>query len=445
MLKFFTDLASALDALRRHAILFLLGVTIVALALLGRSWLDAHDAAARLQATLSAQQKTITDADQRQTTRDAQLTQTLAQIAAAKEKVQTPAQAATALTQAIPQLIAGEPGGLTLPSPITIQLPTATSAAKSSLAAKSSAQKSGAANSSAQNTNAPSATGDVVAQFGAALASATNSGGGTQNPANGSASANSVTTTNNSDESATSASAKTTASSANSDSTAKSSSATKYPWTALKLELTKLGIGHAAQSAPNQPAAANAAGDSSAAKKDLENREGSTTSQKGSATAQNAPGSPNAQSPASASGNVATQSAPSAQTNSLPQTAANAQGSSSSTSAKINSDAQAGASAQSSSSSTATQTGVAPPAIIQVPQADLKPLYDAVEDCEVCQAKLTAAQGDLSDETKKFAAATAQRDAAISAARGTFWTRTRSAAKWLIIGAAAGAVLARYH
>jgi len=444
MLKFFTDLASALDALRRHAILFLLGVTIVALALLGRSWLDAHDASMRLQATLAAQQKTITDADQRQTTRDAQLTQTLAQIAAAKEKVQTPAQAATALTQAIPQLIAGEPGGLTLPSPITIQLPTATSAAKSSPAAKSSAQKSGAANSSAQGTNAPSATGDVVAQFGAALASATNSGGGTQNPANGSASANSVTTTNNSDESATSASAKTGASSANSDSTAKSSSATKYPWTALKLELTKLGIGHAPQSAPNQPAAANAAGDSSAAKqiaakKDLENREGSTTSQKGSATPQNA------QSPASASGHVATQSAPSAQTNSLPQTAANAQGSSSSTSAKINSDAQAGASAQSSSSSTATQTGVAPPAIIQVPQADLKPLYDAVEDCEVCQAKLTAAQGDLSDETKKFAAATAQRDAAISAAHGTFWTRTRSAAKWLIIGAAAGAVLARYH
>jgi hypothetical protein len=87
----------------------------------------------------------------------------------------------------------------------------------------------------------------------------------------------------------------------------------------------------------------------------------------------------------------------------------------------------------------------AAPATIRVPQADLKPLYDAVEDCEVCQAKLTAAQGDLSDETTKFAAATAQRDAAISAARGTFWTRARTAAKWLIIGAAAGAVLARYH
>ena len=80
-----------------------------------------------------------------------------------------------------------------------------------------------------------------------------------------------------------------------------------------------------------------------------------------------------------------------------------------------------------------------------MPQEDLKPLYDAVEDCQACQARLTAAQGDLSDERTKFAAATAERDAAIRVARGTFWTRTRTAAKWIIIGAAAGAVLSRYH
>jgi hypothetical protein len=419
MLKFFTDLASALDALRRHAILFLLGVTIVALALLGRSWLDAHDASMRLQATLAAQQKTITDADQRQTTRDAQLTQTLAQIAAAKEKVQTPAQAATALTQTIPQLIAGEPGGQTLPSPITIELPTATSASKSSAAkttgtAKSSAQKSVTENSSSQNATAPSAASDVVAQFGAALASATNSGGPTQNPANGFASANTVTTGNDSGVSA------------NSDSTVKSNTATKYPWTSLKLELTKLGIGHATQ-VPE--------------KKDLENREGISASQQGSATGKISSGSATEQSATSASGNVETQSASNAQTNSLPTTSANARGTAAST--QNNSAAGTGATAQSGASS--TQMSAAAPATIRVPQADLKPLYDAVEDCEVCQAKLTAAQGDLSDETTKFAAATAQRDAAISAARGTFWTRARTAAKWLIIGAAAGAVLARYH
>ena len=75
----------------------------------------------------------------------------------------------------------------------------------------------------------------------------------------------------------------------------------------------------------------------------------------------------------------------------------------------------------------------------------MKPLYDAVEDCEACRANLAAAQGDLTDERAKFAAATAQRDAAIRAARGTFWTRTRTAAKWIIIGAAAGAALSHYH
>jgi hypothetical protein len=419
MLKFFTDLASALDALRRHAILFLLGVTIVALALLGRSWLDAHDAAARLQATLAAQQKTITDADQRQSTRDAQLTQTLAQIAAAKEKVQTPAQAATALTQAIPQLIAGEPGGQTLPSPITIELPTATSASKSGAAkssgdTKSSAQKFGTANSSAQNGNAPSDAGGVVAQFGAALASATNSDNAMQNPANGSASASTISTANKS------------SANTNMDASAKSAVTTKYPWTALKLELAKLGVGHEAQ-VP--------------AKKDLENREGGSESQKGSAAGKNSSGVSTTPSTASTSGNVATQSASNAQTNSLPLTGANADGAASST--QNNSAAGTGAATQTGASS--TQPNAAAPAIIRVPQADLKPLYDAVEDCEVCQAKLAAAQGDLSDETTKFTAATAQRDAAISAARGTFWTRARTAAKWIVIGAAAGAVLARYH
>jgi hypothetical protein len=444
MLKFFTDLASALDALRRHAILFLLGTTIVALALLGRSWLDAHDASMRLQATLAAQQKTITDADQRQSTRDAQLTQTLAQIASAKQKVQTPAQAAAALTQAIPQLVAGDPGGQTLPSPITIELPPATSASKSNAAksarsAKSSAQKTGTANSSTQNEKAPSSAGDVVAQFGAALASATNSAGATQNSANGSASGISPTVTNSKTTSAnTHASDNTVAppnnsgesaskgSSANSNSSVKSIAVTKYPWTSLKLELARLGIGPTTQAA---------------AKNDLENREGSSASQKGSATAKKAPGSATAQSTVSASENAQTKSASNAQTNSLSPTSVNEQGTTSS--AQTNSIAQSGANAQDGASP--TQTNAAPLAIIRVPQVDLKPLYDAVEDCEVCQAKLTAAQGDLSDEKTKFAAVTAQRDAAISAARGTFWTRARTAAKWLIIGAAAGAVLARYH
>jgi hypothetical protein len=85
------------------------------------------------------------------------------------------------------------------------------------------------------------------------------------------------------------------------------------------------------------------------------------------------------------------------------------------------------------------------PGSICIPPLDLKPLYDSIEDCEACAAKLTAAQSDLSDETTKFNAASAERDAAVKSAHGTFWSRARTAAKWIAIGAAAGAVLAKYH
>ena len=387
MLKFVTDLAAALDALRRHAILFFLGITLIALALLGRSWLDAHDASLRLQATLAAQQKTITDADQRQSTRDAQLTQSLAQITSAKQKVQTPTQAAAALPQAVSQLIAASPNGQSLPSPITIELPPSTSAA--------------------QDANAPKS--DSVARVLEPGASSTNHSDPT-NP-NGSSANGSPST-----------------------------AAAKYPWTALKLELAKLGLAHAS------PAATNA----NPANKDLENREGTGTSQKGSSAPQSA-STPSAagsgtvapQITSSVLTNIAEQakSASNAQTNSPPQaSSANATG---------NPPPREGATAQTNpapgTNGASAQNISAPPAIIRVPQADLKPLYDAVEDCQACQAKLAAAQGDLSDEKTKFAAATAQRDAAISAARGTFWKRTRTAAKWILIGAAAGAVLSRYH
>jgi hypothetical protein len=344
MLKFFTDLAAGLDALRRHATLFFLAVAVVALALLGRSWLDARDATAKLQATLAAQQKTITDADQRQSTRDAQLTQTLAQITAAKQKVQTPTQAAAALTQAIPQLISTDPSGQTLPSPISIELPPA-SGTKNSSASTSSSSSTGTIYSNANTipTNGAIASANVP-ESGATVASAPS------NPA----------------------------------------------WSALKSELAKLGIDRA------KPAAGAA------------------------------PGTPSSQAAANS------------QTGSATPTTAAQQGSG--TTEKGIAPAKSGTSANANSPSTSNaQTTSPPPAIIRIPQNDLKPLYDSVEDCEICQAKLAAAQGDLSDEKTKFTAATTQRDAAIAAARGTFWTRARRAAKYLIIGAAAGAVLARYH
>jgi hypothetical protein len=83
------------------------------------------------------------------------------------------------------------------------------------------------------------------------------------------------------------------------------------------------------------------------------------------------------------------------------------------------------------------------PAIITVPQADLQPMFDHLEDCRVCQERLATAQQDLNDERAKVSALTIERDAAVKAARGGgFWSRLRSNAKWFAIGGAMGALAA---
>ncbi len=85
-----------------------------------------------------------------------------------------------------------------------------------------------------------------------------------------------------------------------------------------------------------------------------------------------------------------------------------------------------------------------PKPIAVIPSEDLKPLYDFALDCKACQAKLSAAQGDLTDERKKTAALTHERDDALRIARGgSAWRRIGRAAKWFLIGAAAGAVAAK--
>ncbi|MHB8502693.1 MAG: hypothetical protein ACYDCG_00220 [Candidatus Acidiferrales bacterium] len=79
-----------------------------------------------------------------------------------------------------------------------------------------------------------------------------------------------------------------------------------------------------------------------------------------------------------------------------------------------------------------------------LPAADLKPLYDFALDCKACQAKLAASQSDLNDEKTKTAALTKERDAAVRAAKGgSALRRIARAAKWFLIGAAAGAVAAK--
>lgn len=79
-----------------------------------------------------------------------------------------------------------------------------------------------------------------------------------------------------------------------------------------------------------------------------------------------------------------------------------------------------------------------------VPAVDLKPLYDFTLDCQACQAKLSATQSDLADEKAKTAALTKERDDALRIAKGgSAWRRFGRAVKWFLIGAAAGAVLAK--
>lgn len=78
--------------------------------------------------------------------------------------------------------------------------------------------------------------------------------------------------------------------------------------------------------------------------------------------------------------------------------------------------------------------------IAQVPSADLKPLYDYIQDCRACQAQLAAAKQNATDDAAKIAALTTQRDAAITAANGgILWRRLRRNALWFAVGAAAGA------
>lgn len=80
----------------------------------------------------------------------------------------------------------------------------------------------------------------------------------------------------------------------------------------------------------------------------------------------------------------------------------------------------------------------------QLPTADLKPLYDYVQDCRACQAQLAAAKLNSADDASKIDALTHERDAAITAAKGgSFWLRLRRNALWFVVGAASGYAAAK--
>jgi hypothetical protein len=87
--------------------------------------------------------------------------------------------------------------------------------------------------------------------------------------------------------------------------------------------------------------------------------------------------------------------------------------------------------------------GEAPSTTISIPQPDLVPLYDDLQDCRASAVQTDALKKDLSDEKSRSASLLHERDAAIAVAHGgTFLLRLRRAAKWFVIGVAAGAAVA---
>ncbi|MEQ1354764.1 MAG: hypothetical protein ABLT11_12135 [Candidatus Acidiferrum sp.] len=74
----------------------------------------------------------------------------------------------------------------------------------------------------------------------------------------------------------------------------------------------------------------------------------------------------------------------------------------------------------------------------------MKPMYDFALDCQACRASLAASNSNLADEQGKTKALTKERDDALRVARGGgILRRIARASKWMLIGAAAGAVAAR--
>ena len=75
----------------------------------------------------------------------------------------------------------------------------------------------------------------------------------------------------------------------------------------------------------------------------------------------------------------------------------------------------------------------------EIPAADLKPLYNYVQDCGACNAQLAVAKQNASDDAAKISALTRERDAAIAASKGgSFWRRLRHDAFILSVGTAIG-------
>ncbi len=91
-----------------------------------------------------------------------------------------------------------------------------------------------------------------------------------------------------------------------------------------------------------------------------------------------------------------------------------------------------------------TQDEPGAPAVITVPQADLKPLFDRLQDCRACQEQFATAQQDLKDEQAKVSALTIRtRHRRQSIPCGGFRSHLAHGGKtWFAIGGVMGALAA---
>lgn len=89
-------------------------LALVAVAVVGGSWLGAREDAIKLKATLDAQNAVISDAGKREAARDAALKVSLDAVEDLRKRTQTPQEVVRALPQVLP-----------LPQPITLNLPAA--------------------------------------------------------------------------------------------------------------------------------------------------------------------------------------------------------------------------------------------------------------------------------------------------------------------------------
>jgi len=87
--------------------------------------------------------------------------------------------------------------------------------------------------------------------------------------------------------------------------------------------------------------------------------------------------------------------------------------------------------------------GETPSASISIPQPDLVPLYDDLQDCRAYADQTDSLKKNLSDEKARSEALQHERDAAVAATHGgAFFVRLKRAAKWFAIGAVTGVAVA---